>query len=351
MNRLLLIFAAISFSLFCSLPSSGQSINWVKTAGSVSDDNGEGIQVDAAGNLYVLGHFSAPSALFGTTTLSTSGTGTYLTKYSNSGGFAWARKISDTNLRDGSSLKTDAAGNSYLTTTFTGSVTLGGRTLTSNGAADILIAKYNNNGDVVWATKAGGSAADKGNSIAIDAAGNSYLAGSFQGAATFGSTVLSSQGSLDAFVAKLNPDGSFAWAQQAGGTGADEGTGAVVDASGNVYITGNFAGTLALGSTRLASSGGQDIFLAAYSNSGSLTWAQKAGGAGADKVTSLALDAGNNLYLGGNYNGTAQFGTQSLSSAGGQDIFLAKYSNTGTSLWAKSAGGAGTDEQIGRAHV
>ncbi len=323
----------------------GQDISWVETAGGTSNDHGRAVQVDGAGNLYVLGYFSAPSAWFGSASLSTSGTGTYLTKYSNAGNFLWARKISDTNVADAYGLKTDAAGNSYVVTTFTGTTTLGTATLTSSGASDIVIAKYTTSGDVVWATKAGGSAVDKGISITTDAAGNSYITGSLSGTAVFGSTILSSAASTDGFVAKLNANGSFAWAQKMGGNSADEGVSVVIDASGTVYVAGNFSSSFSLAGANLAYSGNQDIFLVAYSNAGTAQWARSAGGSYADKVSSLTIDGAGNLYLGGHFNRSANFGSVSLASSGNsQDIFLAKYTNTGAGVWATSAGGTGLDE-------
>ncbi|TPE42586.1 T9SS type B sorting domain-containing protein [Pontibacter mangrovi] len=351
MNRLLSTLTIFFLlSLYCS-KALGQDINWVETAGGVSNDHGRAIQTDGAGNLYVLGHFSAPSATFGSTSLTTAGTGTYLAKYSNTGKVLWVNKISDTNVLDAGDLKIDASGNSYVVTTFAGTTALGGKSLTSSGASDIVVAKYNTNGGVVWATLAGGAASETGFGIAIDAAGNSFITGSFSGASSFGSANLSSAGSTDGFVAKLNADGSFAWAKNVGGSGEDNGRSIVADASGTVYVAGNFNGDFSLGTTTLTHSGKQDIFLVAYSSAGVLRWAKKAGDSNADEVTSLAIDGAGNLYLGGNFTRSTSFGGISISGNGNsQDIFLAKYTSTGTSVWAKAAGGKNLDE-LGDIHA
>ncbi|WP_192811663.1 SBBP repeat-containing protein [Pontibacter sp. BAB1700] len=345
MNKLLQFILAAALLISGSMPAFGQDINWVKTVGGVSHDHGRSIQVDGAGNLYVLGHFSNPSATFETTTLYTSGIGTYLTKYSDTGNFLWARKISDTNLTDEGALKTDASGNSYVITSFTGSTTLGSTSLTSSGLSDIVVVKYNTSGNVVWATKAGGNAADKGTGITVDASGNSYITGSLTGTASFGNTTLTSAGNTDGFVAMLNASGVFVWAQTIGGTAADEGRGIAIDANNNIYVAGNFNGDFTLGFTPLAHSGNQDIFLASYTNSGAIRWAQKAGGNGADKVTGLGIDGAANLYLGGNFSARTTFGSISFNNSGSsQDIFLAKYSSAGTVVWAKGAGGNANEE-------
>ncbi|SFH24353.1 T9SS type B sorting domain-containing protein [Pontibacter chinhatensis] len=347
MKKLLQVLAIFYLTMFCATPTMGQNINWVKTAGGTKNDHGRAIQVDAAGNIYVVGFFSNPSALFGTTTLSTPGTGTYLTKYSNTGNFAWARKISDTNVTNGHGLKTDAAGNSYVVTTFTGSVSLGSTTLSSSGSSDIVVAKYNTNGTVVWAAKAGGASADNGESITIDAAGNSYITGSFAGTATFGSTSLNARGQ-DVFVAMLRTDGSFVWARNAGSMGADEGRSIATDGNGNVYVAGNYTGSASFGSTTLTSKGGQDIFLASFDSNGTLQWATSAGGTNSDVVTSLDIDASGNLYLGGHFTGTSTFGSTQLRTNGNnQDIFLARYTSSGANTWAKSISSNGTEELNG----
>lgn len=294
--------------------------------------------------MYTLGHFSAPSALFGSASLTTTSIGTYLTKYSSTGAFLWARKISDTNITDEGSLKTDAAGNSYVVTSFTGSATLGS-SLTSSGSSDVVIVKYNTSGTVQWATKAGGAGADKGTGITVDASGNSYITGSFSGTGNFGITSLVSSGNTDGFVAMLNPSGVFVWAQKLGGAAADEGRGIAIDANGEVYVAGNFNGNFTFGITTLTHGGNQDIFLAAYTSGGIPKWAGRAGSNNRDRVNGLGIDAAGNLYLGGHFNGAPTFGTGiSIPNSGSQDIFLAKYNSSGTALWATKAGGGGTEE-------
>ena len=103
----------------------------------------------------------------------------------------------------------------------------------------------------LWARNAGGSSSDYCNSIAVDVNGNSYVTGSFQGSATFGSTTLTSSGGSDIFIAKLDSSGNWLWAKNAGGTGADIGNGIAVDADGNSYVTGYFEGSSTFCSTVL----------------------------------------------------------------------------------------------------
>ena len=127
----------------------------------------------------------------------------------------------------------------------------------------------------LWATKAGGTSSDYGRSIAVDGSGNSYVTGYFAGTAIFGSTSLTSSGGEDIYIAKLDANANFLWAKKAGGTNGDNGISIAVDGSGNSYVTGYFQGTATFGSSSLTSSGGFEIFIAKLDSNGSFLWAKK----------------------------------------------------------------------------
>jgi hypothetical protein len=95
----------------------------------------------------------------------------------------------------------------------------------------------------------------------VDSGGNTYITGYFQTTAVFGTTTLTSAGSLDVFVAKLDANGNFLWATRAGGTNTDYVQGIAVDSGGNYYVTGSFQTTVVFGTTTLTSAGGYDIFV------------------------------------------------------------------------------------------
>ncbi|HRR51788.1 MAG TPA: SBBP repeat-containing protein, partial [Candidatus Cloacimonas sp.] len=102
------------------------------------------------------------------------------------------------------------------------------------------IALFAQNEDWLWAKQAGGTSNDYGRSIAVDDNGNSYVTGDFAESATFGTTTLTSSGYDDIYVAKMDSNGNWLWAKQAGGTNYDYGYGIAVDAYGNSYVTGYF---------------------------------------------------------------------------------------------------------------
>jgi hypothetical protein len=140
-------------------------------------------------------------------------------------------------------------GNVYLAGQFAGSsdyqltgLASAPRALTSNGGADGFFAKLNCGG-LVASQAIGGALGGGANAVALDAAGNAYVTGSFQGSAFF-PVRLTSAGGSDAVVVKFVVHSLAEWAKALGGAGAgaDAGLGVASDGT-NVYATGSFAGT------------------------------------------------------------------------------------------------------------
>ncbi|MEJ8801250.1 SBBP repeat-containing protein [Pontibacter sp. H249] len=336
----------IGTDIFIAKYDASGNVLWAKSAGGESSDYGNSIAVDGSGNAYVTGNFWG-TATFGTTTLTSSGDDVFIAKYDASGNVLWAKSAGGAISDYGNSVAVDGLGNAYVTGEFKGTATFGTTTLTNAGGigTDIFIAKYDASGNALWAKSAGGANSDYGNSVAVDGSGNSYVTGYFQGAATFGTTTLTNAGGTDIFIAKYDASGNALWAKSAGGANSDYGNSVAVDGSGNPYVTGYFQGTATFGTTTLTNAGGTDIFIAKYDASGNALWAKSAGGANSDYGNSVAVDDAGNAHVTGSFHGAATFGTTTLTSSG-DDVFIAKYDASGNALWAKSAGGANSD--IGR---
>jgi hypothetical protein len=317
----------------------GGALVWAKAAGGAGADLGFGIVADAAGNIYVTGVFTG-SAAFDATTLASAGSfDIFLAKYDPSGALMWAKSAGGSGADFGFGVAVDISGNSYVTGRFTGNATFDAVTLVDNGGGDIFVAKYDPSGMLVWAKGDGGTSLEQSNGVALEASGNIYVTGFFQGSSVFGV----SAGLFDIFVAKYDASGTLVWSEAAGGTGSDIGNGIAMDASGNSYITGVFAGCATFGATTLISAGANDIFVAKYDASGSLLWAKAAGGVSADQGADLTVDASGNSFVTGAFAGSATFDTIILTGAGSNDLFVAKYDATGAVTWAKAAGGTGSD--------
>lgn len=201
-----------------------------------------------------------------------------------------------------------------------------------------------------WAKSFGGGDFDQGNSITVDAAGNVYTTGYFQDTVDFdpgaGSANLTSAGSGDAFVQKLDAAGNFLWAKAFGGSADDIVASITVDAVGNVYTTGYFQGTVdfdpGAGTDTLTSAGRGDVFVQKLDAAGNFLWAKALGGSGSDEGSSITVDAAGNVYTTGNFEGTADFdpgaGSATFTSAGGWDVFIQKMSQGTTGMVDMSGG-------------
>jgi len=188
-------------------------------------------------------------------------------------------------------------------------------------------------------SKWGGTSHDGGNSIALDAFGNVYTTGHFEGTADIdpgaGVFNLTSAGLYDIFISKLDASGNFAWAKAMGGAGYEYGLSIALDADGNVYTTGGFfSATVDFdpggGVLNLTSAGGYDIFISKLDASGNFAWAKAMGGTTRDQAGSIALDDSGNVYTTGYFHDTPDFdpgaGVFNLTSAGNSDIFVHKMS-------------------------
>lgn len=202
----------------------------------------------------------------------------------------------------------------------------------------------------------GGTSDEVVNGIAVDGSGNVLLTGSFQGTADFdpgsGTESITSLGSNDVFVVKLNSLGQLVWAKSVGGTGNDQGAAVAVDDSGNVYVAGSFSGTADFdpdsGFANVSAVGFEDGFVMKLDADGAYQWAKQIGGTGPEYARGVAVDSSGNVFTTGYFQGSVDFdpgpATSTLASAGGNDAFLQKLDSDGNYDWAIRLGSAANDE-------
>ncbi|HQH50552.1 MAG TPA: fibronectin type III domain-containing protein [Candidatus Cloacimonadota bacterium] len=334
---------------------------WAKKAGGTSNDVALAIAVDSAGNAYITGRFASSTLTFiaGAINLTRSGgDDLFVAKISSAGVWQWARKNSGggTSSDTGNSIAVDADSNVYMTGYFRNNIafttTTGTTTLTAQTGSyyDMLVAKISSAGIWQWVIQGSGTAIKQGNGIAVDGQGNAYVTGGFNSPTlTLGSIVVTNRQDtvFDGFVAKASPEGQWLWADRFGGVNADLGSSIALDSTGNIYLTGFFNTTAYFGNLALTSpsGNGNEVFAAKLSPSGSWLWAKKAGGTGSDEGLGISLDANSNVFLAGRFTGTTNFGSISLTSASSDssDAFLGKLNSAGDWQWAVRAGGIGPD--------
>ena len=234
----------------------------------------------------------------------------------------------------------DNAGNIFITGFFNDtanfSMGTGTATLSSSGAQDIFIVKLDTAGNLLFANKIGGAGNESANAIATDADGNIIITGSFSGSVNFntsgGSTVLSSTGYSDIFIAKYNAAGSLLWANAEGSAQTDAANAVCTTISGNIYVTGYFSDTADFdtgpGQQFLSSNGGIDMFVQKFDANGNFNWVKNMGGIGTEEGLGIAADNLENVYTTGRFNKTVDFdpdtGIYDLVSNGNSDVFIQK---------------------------
>ncbi|MBN8702778.1 MAG: SBBP repeat-containing protein [Bacteroidetes bacterium] len=330
--------------------SVGNKFCWVKKGGSKSAETGWQVRNDALGNSYVTG-VVRDTAIFDSFQIIAQGSADgFIAKYDPNGICLWVKNIGSVSDDRSISLDLDNSNNIYVTGYFTGTTVIGSTLITSYGSFDSFIAKFDANGNFLWANHFGGTSNDFSNNLVVDSSGNCYIAGGTNSSTVnFDTISLSGFGGLDAFIVKYNSSGVAQWAKNGGGNSGEQAFGVAIDHSGNVYITGLFASaTATFGAINLTKTGTGDMFLTKYSSTGTVVWAVDAGQNLSTQGNKLEIDAVGNVLMIGTYTGSSLVvGTSTVTSAGSNDIFIAKYNSSGTPLWAKGAGGSGDDQALG----
>jgi hypothetical protein len=237
----------------------------------------------------------------------------------------WAKEASPTWNGKSSGIATDISGNVYVTGYFdTPIFSMGTLTVTNANTSmstfDVFLAKYDAFGNVLWLQKASGAVDDFSTAVAVDQVGNVYITGYFESPTiTFGSFTLtnsnSNNSSKEYFIVKYDPNGNVIWAQSVGGMFDEYGTSITTDVSGYIYVGGCFySPTITFGTTTLASvPNSTDAFLVKYDAAGNVIWAKSAGGANSDEILSVTTDPSGNVYTSGRFSSpTLVFGTTTL---------------------------------------
>lgn len=323
---------------------------WAKKLGGAGFNQGLSIGLDNLGNVYTAGQYTAASdfdpdsnQVFLMTPAG--GSDIFVSKLSASGNFVWAKSMGGSGTDQAQSLVITGSGYIYITGVFNGTAdfdpSYNSSMLNSAGGHDVFVSKLNLSGNFIWAKQIGGTGAEQGRSINVDGNGDIYLTGYFTGTCDFdpGTTImnLTSAGSSDIFVTKLDSSGGYSWAKKMGGLASDEGYAIDVDAAGNIYTAGFFYGGTAdfnpdpLFTYTLPSSGGNEIFVSKLNASGNFVWAQQVGGDGSDNCRALAIDLNSNIYTAGYFDYKADFDPDgsnvfTLIPYGSTDAFVQKMS-------------------------
>lgn len=342
-----------NYDVFIAKYDSAGTVQWVRKAGGSYDDVALGLATNDAGDVYVTGYFYSPLFATATQTLSSAGAGDlFVIKYDASGNELWARSIGGSNDESGNGIACDRDGHVIVTGYFlSGVLTAGSYSLQNAGGEDLLLLKLDADGNVIWAKSANSAGSDHGNGVGCDNSGNIYLTGTYAGCLSSSNDTIWSTGGNDAFVAQYDPQGNCAWMRSVGGDFTDSGYGVTVHSPGRITVVGTSnSSSLVAGSFSLSNAGNFDLFVIHLSSTGNIIWARQDGGVFDDTGYAIVSDETGNVFVTGHsHSPMVYFGADTLVNNGVGDVYVAAYSPDGSGSWLKQAGGSADDGSSGLA--
>ncbi len=349
---------------FVARYSATGSFLWAFALGGTDSDIGEAIATDAAGNIYLGISFGAtidmdPGAGLANFT-SVGFSSSVIAKYDANGNYIWGFMLASLSSSGISAIETDAANNVYFTGSYHGTVDFNPSptvttNLVSNGNSDIFFAKYDANGNYLFAKSFGAGAFDTGFFIELDGSGNIFVSGYYRLTVDFdpgpGTANITAVGTLnDIFFAKYDAAGNFLWARSLGSTSNDIPGGISIDPTGNVIVAGGFNGTVDFdpgGGTVNLTANGRDAFFAKYDVNGNYVWAKSIGSTGTETAYAITGDGSGGFYLTGEFSVSVDFDPDApvfnLTAIQSTDVFIARYTSAGSLVHAGSMGGASSE--------
>jgi len=323
-----------------SILSPGTAVTW----GTGFRDEGWVIATDDQGNYYVNGLSQVSFAV----------SNVFLAKYGPCDTEEWIITWGPGGHEYGNGIVVDEDYNVYVLGGFSGTVDFdpgpGYEFHTATGGIDIFMSKFDSSGNHLFTRVWGGSGTDGGYGIALDSSGNIYVLGDFHYTVDFdpgtGFEYHTSNGMWDVYLSKFDSSGFHVWTMTWGGSGNDYGYGLDLDSSDNIYVTGNFYGTVDLDPSGTENNrtalGYNDIYLTKFDSIGEVQWIRNWGGTGLDSAHRIVTSSDDYLYLTGYFSDTVDFkpgvGVENRTSNGGADIFACKFDTAGTYKWAVTWG-------------
>ena len=337
-----IIYLTLLLAAACAASMRAQAPAWADAWSypMVGTEQPVGAGIDATGNIYVAVHardftVEDPARAITQLLVSSSPTGTR----------RWTRTfLSGAPSRRGA-MDVDDDGNVYVAASFSGDTALVDRgdgfdTLTAPNRENMLVAKYDADGKLLWHLVVPGSDSIGASGLAATPAGI-WIGGTFTGMADFGGTQLASTGGSDVFMAMLNGDGTFRRAMRAGGGSTDACGGIAADNDGNAVMIGQFRGTASFGGETVTATGRANFFLAFYRSDGTVAWARNDGGSDFTPASNftptplvVAMDDNDNITVAISYLDTIAIDGNVLGSVSESDAIVVQYRPDGIWTWA-----------------
>ncbi len=327
------------------LNSSGV-VQWVYTAGGTGRDRGRKIALDSEGGIFVVGYYQNTVDFGNGNTTSNGSFDSFILKLNSSGNIEWVNSYGSTGNDLGRDLVVDSNDNVFMLGTFRGTVTFDqyAPSIYTSNDYDVFLIRLNKSGiwQSTWRTENTGSADAR--ALAIDSNNVTYLTGSFSGTVTFGDNTYTAANSNDLFIHKIDTYNNTHSTYTSNIDTTQKAKGISVDSSGNIYATGTFQNTVNFGGGNITTSD-KDIYLLKLNSSLAFQWVKRFavdnGEAGPAIGTAVTVDEDGNVYSVGEIAGTFDLGggTQALGS--NEKAYIVKHDSSGTFQWSKTVGGVG----------
>jgi gliding motility-associated-like protein len=359
----MIAFSAGGVDIYIVKLNPAGAVLWAKQIGNSSNDYCYSLVLDAAGNLYATGNFSSTVDFDpgpGVVTLTTSISSTFIIKFDPNGNLIWAKKGAESTSAGGvniPSIRLTAAGNIYQCGSFAGTIDMdpgpGINSVSTTSAADRdgFVAKFDANGNYLWAGSFAGPLNISDVHIATDAAENVFISGSFMGTCDFdpgpGIYNLTSAGFFDVFACKLDANGNFSWANRIGNATTDNGYNIATDNSGNVVIVGSYANLCDFdpgpGTFMLRARNGPNGFILKLGNAGNFIWARHLNlvSVGGCFNRGLYIDGSGEIFTYGDFGGELDFDPSPafvIHTATTSESYIARFTEDGYLIDAKEIG-------------
>ena len=315
---------------------------WSRRFGGVGRDTGVDVAVDNAGSIYLTGYFEGSINLGGSTFNSGGSYDTFLAKFYSNGNHVWSHGYGGAESQAPGAIASAGDNHIYVVGSFRGALNLGPGTMTSAGGTDIFYAQFDDGNGVCLRSLRFGDADDQNAwAVSVNTVGEVVFTGGLKGSADFGGGSLTSAGDFDVFIAKYNMHGQHIWSERFGD--ADTQYGVDVDyysPARSWVIAGIFRSTINLGGGTFTSSGGTDSFVARFDHNSNHLWSRHLSGPQSLYVRGLDIGPYGNIGVAGYFMDTANFGGAPLTSAGDWDVFMAVYNWSNVHQSSQSFGDA-----------
>lgn len=312
------------------LDSSGQFI-WAFSAGASQDDSAHDVDILSNGNVVLTGYFQQQLP-WGPDTLQTNTSrDVFVAGVTSSGNPLWASVMAGPGVDESNSIATDSSNCLYIMGSFRDFLYPGGNIVQAEGGVDAFLAKYDSVGQLIWTEIMGGPAGDQGRYVTVDAEQNVIAGGWVSSYLSIPSSLTFVVGNReeDAFAVKYQPNGDLIWAKVIGGTFDERIYAIETDEHGDIYFMGTLDSLLVVHGDSLRNrhlNRPTDIFVLKYDSLGNYKWGQTLGHYYNDFCYDLIVPNSSTLYMAGSYQDTSIFVNDTLISAFGYDIFVAKFS-------------------------